>query len=68
MKKPSYAIAMELRKADKELEAKFQALPNWAKWKWLEFACAMPPFQSLEYIHDLANNIDDPSKPSHPST
>lgn len=55
MKKPSYAVAMELRKSDKELDEKFNALPDKAKWAWLAFACENEPFKSIKYAKILTD-------------
>jgi len=38
MKKPKYALAIELRRLNPELDVKFKALPDKLKWQWLEFA------------------------------
>lgn len=51
--KPNYAIAIQMRKEDKELDAKFALLPEADKWKWLEFATHSSPTQSMVYAHRL---------------
>lgn len=57
MKKPSYAIAIELRKQDEDLETRFQALPDLYKWEWLAFACNNNPHASLNYANRLIGNL-----------
>ena len=58
MKKPDYAIAMELRMNDKDLNKKFLNLPDKIKWKWLAYACNHKPFESLGYAQSLVNGDD----------
>lgn len=54
MKKTRYATAIELRKADVELDRKFARLSEYLKWEWAIYACDdHTPYQSLAYARRL---------------
>ena len=55
MKKPKYAVAMELRKSDKELDDKFNSLDESLKWQWLAYATKNEPYNSLNYAKELVS-------------
>lgn len=56
MKIPEYARAMLMRKEDKDLDSKFNKLPDIKKWEWLAFACKNEPLNSLNFARQLVEN------------
>lgn len=56
MVKPSYAVAMELRKSDAELDQKFMALPGSKCWQWLQYATCHTPMESLAFARELVDS------------
>lgn len=63
MKIPSHAIAMRMRKEDKELDNKFMKLPDAKCWEWLAYACKNEPLNSLNFARRLVeeNETQAPS-------